>query len=133
MVTVEKVMTDHKERLPKAIPILASTDIGRTLDFYRSLGFKAHQVDEFSYGMAAWGEIELHFWKCDDKRIAESTSCYIRVEDIREVHANLKAALPEIRDVVHTGWGTLELYVLDLDGNLLKFGQSLEDEHHDHD
>ncbi|MHC8305786.1 bleomycin resistance protein [Pseudomonas sp. PB3P13] len=119
-------MTDTTPRLCKAIPILASTDIARTLDFYRGLGFKAHHVEDFSYGMAAWGEVELHFWSCADKRIAENTSCYIRVDDIAAVHAVLKGALPELQDVTRTAWGTAEFYVIDPDGNLLKFGQSLD-------
>ncbi|MHC8407654.1 bleomycin resistance protein [Pseudomonas sp. TMB3-21] len=119
-------MTDTKPRLSKAIPILASTDIARTLDFYRGLGFKAQHFEDFSYGMAAWGDVELLFWSCADKYIAENTSCYIRVDDIDAVHAVLKGALPELQDVSRTAWGTAEIYVIDPDGNLLKFGQSLD-------
>lgn len=119
-------MTDTQPRLSKAIPILASTDIARTIDFYRRLGFKGQHLEDFSYGMAAWGEVELHFWSCDDRRIAENTSCYIRVDDIDAVHQLLKAALPDLQDVTRTAWGTAELYVIDPDGNLLKFGQSLD-------
>lgn len=119
-------MTDTQPHLSKAIRILASTDIARTLDFYRGLGFKAQHIEDFSYGMAAWGDVELHFWSCADKHIAENTSCYIRVDDIESLYAVLKIALPELQEVTRTAWGTAELYVIDPDGNLLKFGQSLD-------
>ncbi|KPA90334.1 bleomycin resistance protein [Pseudomonas sp. RHF3.3-3] len=125
-------MAEVKDVLLKAVPILASTDIARTIDFYRSLGFKGHYFEDFSYGMAGWGEVELHFWKCEDKRIAESTSCYIRVSDINVLREALVQVLPELPEVKRTAWGTAELYILDPDGNLLKFGESLDDEeHHD--
>lgn len=123
-------MAEVKDVLLKAVPLLASTDIARTIDFYRSLGFKGHYLEDFSYGMAEWGEVELHFWKCEDKRIAESTSCYIRVSDINAVREALIKVLPELQEVKRTAWGTAELYVLDPDGNLLKFGESLDDEDH---
>ncbi|PYC16943.1 bleomycin resistance protein [Pseudomonas mosselii] len=121
-------MAAVKEVLLKAVPMLASSDIARTIDFYRSLGFKGRHLEDFSYGMAAWGEVELHFWKCEDKRVAETTSCYIRVSDIGAIHEALKEVLPDLQEVTRTAWGTAELYVLDPDGNLLKFGESLDDE-----
>jgi catechol 2,3-dioxygenase-like lactoylglutathione lyase family enzyme len=112
----------------KAIPVLASLDMARTLSFYESvLGFATRSFGD-SYGIAARGDTEIHFWACDDRHIAENTSCYIRVADVQAVHGEIKDKLPSLRDVVHTEWGMDELYVLDPDGNLLKFGQErLED------
>ncbi|OGB13208.1 MAG: glyoxalase [Burkholderiales bacterium RIFCSPLOWO2_12_67_14] len=108
----------------KAIPVLASLNLKRTLDFYKTvLGFQTRQFEEFAYGMAVRGDTELHFWACDDKRIAENTSCYIRVEDIAAVHRELSPRLPSLRDVVRTAWGMDEIHVIDPDGNLIKFGQ----------
>jgi catechol 2,3-dioxygenase-like lactoylglutathione lyase family enzyme len=108
----------------KAIPVLASLDLARTLDFYKDvLGFRTRHFEDFSYGMAMRGETELHFWACNDKHIAENTSCYIRVADIAVVHKELSAKLPSIQGVVRTAWGMDELYVIDPDGNLIKFGQ----------
>lgn len=108
----------------KAIPILASLDMTRTLDFYRNvLGFRTEHFEGFSYGIAVRGDTELHFWACNDKHIAENTSCYIRVEDIGAVHRELSPRLPSLQAVVRTAWGMDELYVVDPDGNLIKFGQ----------
>lgn len=108
----------------KAIPVLASLNMVRTLAFYESvLGFKTHEFQGNGYGIAVRGDTELHFWACDDKKIAENTSCYLRVPDIEAVHRELSAKLPSLGEVVHTAWGMDELYVLDPDGNLIKFGQ----------
>lgn len=107
----------------KAIPVLASLDMARTLDFYGTvLGFQTRHFEGASYGMAVRGATELHFWACDDKYIAENTSCYIRVENIEVLHQELSARLPSLQAVVHTAWGMDELYVFDPDGNLIKFG-----------
>lgn len=108
----------------KAIPVLASLDMARTLKFYRDvLGFRTQHFEGFSYGMAVRGDTEIHFWACKDKHIAENTSCYIRVGDIAAVHRELGLKLPSLQPVVCTAWGMDELYVIDPDGNLIKFGQ----------
>ena len=114
----------HPSTLGKAIPVLASLDMLRTLDFYREiLGFKTRHFAAANYGIAQRGDTELHFWACTEKHIAENTSCYIRVADIEGVHREFSARLPTLSPVVHTAWGMDELYVIDPDGNLLKFGQ----------
>ncbi|WP_066415850.1 bleomycin resistance protein [Bordetella ansorpii] len=108
----------------KAIPVLASLDMKRTLSFYESiLGFETRHFENESYGIAVRGDTELHFWACDDRKIAENTSCYLRVPDIHAVHRELSAKLPKLGQVVQTAWGMDELYILDPDGNLIKFGQ----------
>ena len=109
----------------KAIPVLASLDMARTLAFYADvLGFTTHPVAGHTYGIAVRGEVELHFWDCADRLIAENTSCYLRVDDLAAVHQELSLKLPDLAPVVRTGWGMDELYVIDLDGNLIKFGQA---------
>jgi len=108
----------------KSIPVLASLDMARTLSFYRNvLGFTVSHFENAGYGIAVRGDTEIHFWACADRNIAENTSCYLRVPDIRAVHRELSATLPDLGDIVHTDWGMDELYVIDPDGNLIKFGQ----------
>ncbi|AKJ69460.1 glyoxalase [Pandoraea thiooxydans] len=121
-------MAENELAFGKAIPVLASLDIARTLKFFNEvLGFRTRHLDDFSYGMAARGDVEIHFWLCDDKRIAENTSCYVRVDDIYAFHAELKPKMPTLQDVAQRAWGMAELYVIDPDGNLIKFGQSIND------
>jgi hypothetical protein len=112
----------------KAIPVLVSLDIARTLQFFNEVpGFKTQHIEDFSYGMAARGAVEIHFWLCNEKHIAENASCYVRVDDIHSLHAELKPKLPALASVTETAWGMAEFYVIDPDGNLIKFGQSIDD------
>ena len=122
-------MFTNKPVFGKAIPVLASLDIARTLQFFDDvLGFKKQHIEDFSYGMAARGDVEIHFWLCKEAHIAKNTSCYVRVDDIYAHHAELKSKLPALGNVEERAWGMAELYVVDPDGNLIKFGQSIDDE-----
>ena len=108
----------------KAIPVLASLNMARTLAFYADvLGFTTHHVAGHTYGIVVRGDAELHFWHSTDPHIAENTSCYLRVDNIEAVYQELSPRLPTLQPVVHTAWGMGELYVIDPDGNLIKFGQ----------
>ena len=112
----------------QAVPVLASLDIALTMEFYKQkLGFISRYQDE-GYGVARRGEIDIHFWKCDDKIFPENTSCYIYVNDIDEFYTEMQET-----GVVHPNasledqpWGMREFAIIDLDGNLLRFGESLD-------
>ncbi|MDE0390583.1 MAG: VOC family protein [Rhodospirillales bacterium] len=106
----------------RAIPVLASLDMAASLDFFHKLGFETHDVGDHNYGIAIREHIEIHFWLCTDRHVAENTSCYVRVNDIHALHADFAKRI-DVGEVVETPWGTDELYVWDPSGNLLKFGQ----------
>ena len=105
----------------RAIPLLASLDIAASLDYFNQLGFETHSFGD-SYGIAVREHIEIHFWLCTDKHVAKNTSCYVRVNDIRALRADL-ARRTDVGEVVETSWGMDELYVWDPTGSLVKFGQ----------
>ena len=115
-------MTDETSLFDRAIPVLASLDIAASLDFFRKLGFETHNLADNNYGITIREQIEIHFWLCMDRHIAENTSCYVRVNDIHALHADI-AERVDVGDVVETPWGMDELYVWDPSGNLVKFGQ----------
>ena len=106
----------------RAIPVLASLDIATSLDFFHELGFETHDFGDNNYGIAIREHIEIHFWLCTDKHVAENTSCYVRVHDIRALRADFAKRI-DVGGVVETPWGMDELYVWDPSGNLVKFGQ----------
>lgn len=127
MTTTRSSSSSHAT-LKRAIPLLASLDIDRTLTFYaEKLGF---DVEVFHVDDAAGVErdgVQIHFWKCDDRHIAENTSCRIDVEGIDSLYAELLS-----QGVVHPNgsledkpWGFREFAVLDGDGNLITFVQEL--------
>ena len=117
-------MPDSTSLFDRAIPMLASLDIAASLDYFNKLGFETHNFGD-SYGIAVREHIEIHFWLCTDKNVAENTSCYVRVNDIHALRADL-ARRTDVGEVVETSWGMDELYVWDPSGSLMKFGQVTE-------
>ena len=106
----------------RAIPVLASLEIGTSLDYFHKLGFETHDFGDSNYGIAIREHIEIHFWLCTDRHVAENTSCYVRVNDIHALHADFVKRMA-VRGVVESPWGMDELYVYDSVCTLLKFGQ----------
>ena len=116
------------EHLQRAVPVLASLDIFKTVTFYQEkMGFDKIGWKDKNYAVIGRDNIEVHFWKCDNKIYPENTSCYIYVEEVDSLFKEMKKA-----GVVHPNgplkdqpWGTREFAVLDDDGNMIKFGQNL--------
>ena len=118
----------YMEHLQRAIPVLASLDIDKTVNFYKEkLGFDKVGWKDQNYAVIARDKIEIHFWKCNDKIHPENTSCYIQVKWVDELHNEMQTA-----GVVHPNgplkdqpWGMREFAILDEDGNCIRFGQFL--------
>jgi catechol 2,3-dioxygenase-like lactoylglutathione lyase family enzyme len=112
-------------QIAKACPLFASADIARSVAWYRDrLGFTVDR-DRPDYGIVRRDMVEVHFWPCGDRHIAENTSAYFRVEDVDGLYAEMAGAseggsvtVPRDRE-----WGMREFYVRDPDGNLLRFGR----------
>lgn len=68
-------------------------------------------------------DMELHLWKCDDKAIPESSSCYIRVENIESLYEKYNNGHRIVVPLTLQPWGMTEFYIMDPSGNLLKFGE----------
>ncbi len=111
--------------LDRAIPVLASLEIATSLDFFHTLGFETHDFGDHNYGIAIREHIEIHFWLCTDRHVAENTSCYVRVNDIHALHADFARRI-DVGEVVETPWGMDELHVFDPSGCLVKFGQTTD-------
>jgi catechol 2,3-dioxygenase-like lactoylglutathione lyase family enzyme len=114
--------------LQKACPILPAPDVPGTLAWYRDkLGFTIGG-DWGDYGIVHRDGVELHFWKCADRAIAEQSSAYLRVADIDELRATMHTASEggRISEVKDQPWKMREFYIWDPNGNLLRFGQYAE-------
>jgi catechol 2,3-dioxygenase-like lactoylglutathione lyase family enzyme len=107
-----------------ATPVLASLDIERSAEFFASrLGFRRVHAVQGEYGIVSNGPVQIHFWACTDRHIAEATSCRVHVEGIEALYARCLS-----HSIVHPNaplqnkpWGTKEFAVLDPDGNLVAF------------
>lgn len=119
---------ERKSHLLRGIPVLASLNIKKTVDFYKTkLGFNKVGYLDDNYAVIARDNFVVHFWKCNDKIHPENTSCYVDVEDIDTLYEELKDF-----DVIHPNgklenkpWEMREFAILDLDGNMIKFGQEI--------
>ena len=110
-----------------SIPILPSLDIKRSQDFYGRLGFATVYADT-TYLILRRDRMELHFWLTEDKALCESSSCYIRGGQIIALHDEYAAAnIPGLKKLERRPWNMLEFYVIDPDGNLLRFGCAPEE------
>ena len=110
--------------LSASIPVLASLDLDETAAFYdERLGFTLRlRTDD--YLIVARDDCEIHFWHCNERHIAENTSCYLR-GDTAGLHADFTRRGLTLPLPAEQPWGMRELYVIDPHGNLLKFGESV--------
>lgn len=114
------------KHLKIAIPVLASLNIDKTVNFYQEkLGFDRVGWKDTNYAVIARDHVEIHFWKCTNKIHPENTSCYIQVSDVESLYTEMKNA-----GVIHPNgpltkqpWGMNEFAILDEDGNMIKFGE----------
>ena len=104
------------------VPVLASLNLAETLQFYTArLGFAA-LLEMDNYLILQRDSCELHFWPCNDRHIAENTSCYVR-GDTAALHADFAARGLQLAPPIVQPWGMKEIFVIDPHGNLLKFGE----------
>jgi len=132
-------MADPLERSHTA-PKFAAPDPGAMAKWYvEHLGFPRHAIyAEGDYAIVRRGGLALHFWKCEDRRIAENTACYTEiasVEALDALHAELLErsqgegfapgrVQPRPKDA--PGHGMREFHVWDPAGNLIGFGAALQ-------
>jgi catechol 2,3-dioxygenase-like lactoylglutathione lyase family enzyme len=112
-------------QIHSTVPVLASLNLDESAKFYTErLGFKTQlQVDD--YLIVSREGAEIHFWHCDDRHIAENTSCYIRVESTQALYTEFSSNGLSLDPPLRREWGMQELYLIDPHGNLLKFGESV--------
>lgn len=112
-----------------AVPVLASLDIERSVAFFSSrLGFSKVYAAQGEYGIVASGPVQIHFWACKDRQIAEATSCRVQVLGIEQLYARcVEHAIvhPKAR-LGSTPWGTQEFAIVDPDGNLVTFFERID-------
>jgi len=110
-------------QIQSTIPVLASLSLDESVAFYTErLGFTvAGRYDD--YAIVLRDGAEIHFWLCTDRRIAENTSCYIRVASAQKLYEDLVLRGLTVDEPVVRPWGMKEVYVIDPHGNLLKFGE----------
>lgn len=116
-------------KILSTIPILPAANVQAAMSFCRDkLGFEA-MGDHGDYGLVRRDGAEIHFWKCSDPAIAPMSSAYIRVDGVAALHDEVapQAGAHIVVPVTEQPWGMREFIVKDPDGNLLKFGEPIEE------
>ena len=118
------MIADH---FKSSSPVFPSLDLDRSIEFYTRV-FHTTSVVYGDYAVLDSGDFSIHLWKCDDKNIAENTSCYIYVDNVDELYTKLKPlnVVHPNGDIEDKFFGLREFAIVDPDGNLLKFGEPLE-------
>jgi len=110
-------------------PILPAADVLETIRWYeRKLGFRrSFLYTQPPYAVVARDGVEIHFthFKIDPGN--NHAACYLRVKDIESLYETCRA-----QGLVHPKaplqvkpWGQKEFAVVDLNGNLLRFGETV--------
>lgn len=117
-------------------PVFPVASVTGALAHYRALGFEGHAYDETSagepiYGFLSWGPVEIHLALVrglDPK--ANTSACYLYVNDADALHARWKAASVDGRltDPEDTPYDLREFAHVDPDGNLVRVGSKLAKE-----
>jgi catechol 2,3-dioxygenase-like lactoylglutathione lyase family enzyme len=119
----------------RAIPILVSRDIAKSIDFYQKLGFESHYPinPNADYAILYRGSLEIHLsFFPDIVPSASYLACYLRVSQVDELFQEFQSiglptdGIPRIGSVENQPWGLREFYIVDPDGNLLKIGQVIK-------
>lgn len=119
-------LTDIK--LKRAIPVLPQPDVRKAAEFYLTkMGFETLFIHGEDYAGVGRDDIELHFYKCTDKKIAENTSCRIDVRRVEDLYGEFGPS-----GVIHPNgllekkpWGITEFSILDEAGVCITFGEEV--------
>jgi catechol 2,3-dioxygenase-like lactoylglutathione lyase family enzyme len=118
---------EERHKLLRAIPILPSLDLARTLEFCTSkLGMMAAgRYDD--YLVVQRDGVRLHFWFCEDAKLPGTSSCYFIVEGIEGLFEELSQRAVEFGYPLRLQpYGMKEFMVIDPDGNGIRFGSIAE-------
>ncbi|HEY3785223.1 MAG TPA: VOC family protein [Steroidobacteraceae bacterium] len=117
--------TDDTGRCQSVCPIMPTTDVGRSVRFYESLGYTVAVHGDFV--MTRRDGIELFLSLMPDHDPKRTASCvFVRVDDAEALHARWQAAGPDrIKPLRNTNYGMREFAVLDPDGNMMLYASPL--------
>jgi catechol 2,3-dioxygenase-like lactoylglutathione lyase family enzyme len=120
-------LSNDPMRMVAAVPVLPSTDLKRSVSFFRDvLGFEVVFCDEnaedASAGVTRDG-VDLHFFWTDDVGLIQGSGCRIRVEQIETLQRTCSA-----RGLIHPNgelemkpWGFREFTLLEPGGIIVTF------------
>ena len=109
------------------VPVFATSDITRTLEQYRDIGFTARVSDDYQYGFLRLGDARFHVTiQSTDGATAPPCTCLVYVDDPDALAKAMRAAGHGTVDGPYDReWGLREGTYTDPDGNVMRFGRRL--------
>ncbi|HEY9195495.1 MAG TPA: glyoxalase superfamily protein [Mucilaginibacter sp.] len=115
-------------KFEKAVPILYSADVVRSLNYYvEKLGFdeKWEWGSPPDFGGVVKGEVQLFF--CEKNQGHPGTWLSIFVDNVDEFYEDVKARGATILSVPDDKpWFVREMLIQDPDGHIIRFGHGIE-------
>lgn len=114
--------------------MLPAQNVSTTFEFYKTLGFQLRGLSESpnAYAIVCRDDIELHFFEYLALSVEDCyAGCYIRVESADNLYQEFRqkdfaeTGVPRIGRIENKVWGMREFYLIDINGNLLRFGHDL--------
>ena len=107
-------------------PTLQVQDLKVASEFYISLGFNLDWIwpdENPTHGSVSSGGFSFMFAKIDNDKKPEKADLYFKVEEVEQLHAELKSKKIEVSDLVKTEYGMLDFSLTDPYGHHIVFGQ----------
>jgi len=109
----------------RVAPIFGVRDVGAALDYYEALGFRTRSYDKGVYGFATGDDIEFHLGSLAAGHEWTRTTAYLYVDNADRLAAEWRAAGAEVHGPEDTARGQHEGALVDLDGNVIRFGSPI--------
>jgi uncharacterized glyoxalase superfamily protein PhnB len=106
-------------------PIFPVRDVTAALAFYAGLGFATRRYEGAEYGFVALDGVELHLGGPPHRAEPAPHGAYLFVDDADELAARWSEAGADVRTPEDTPWGQHEGVLIDLDGNIIRFGSPM--------
>jgi hypothetical protein len=111
-----------KPRLTGATPVLASLDFDETAAFYGKRGFSV-RVRTLDLMILERDGVNVHFWACSERHVAEHTFAYLYTSDADALYADFAQQVRKgLRAPETRPWGIREFSLTDPHGNQLRIG-----------
>jgi catechol 2,3-dioxygenase-like lactoylglutathione lyase family enzyme len=111
----------------RVAPVFPVRDLAAALAYYRGLGFGVREWQGGGYGFVTFDGAEIHVGVEPDldTRPDRRSTAYLFVEDADSLARIWHAAGGDVRLPQDTEWGQHEGALVDLDGNVIRFGSPL--------
>ncbi len=109
----------------RVAPIFGVRDVGAAIEYYEALGFRTRSDEEGIYGFATRDGVEFHLGSLAAGNEWTRTTAYLYVDNADQLAAEWRDAGAEVHGPEDTDWGQHEGALVDLDGNVIRFGSPM--------